>query len=423
MKRGIDLWLLVLCLGLVFGAGQVFAAEPIKIGVATSLGFIEGKEGLAAVEMAVEEINKAGGVKVGNESRPFKVISIDSRCAEPGVPVAEVVKAHKKLILDDKVNFIVIGSFRSEAAIACMDLVSQYKVPMLLGIAMSPVMEQKIGENYEKYKYTFRLCLNSVYLTHYLAGTMKYIDSQFGYKKVFIMNQDVAWARKTAEILTKNFFEKEGWQVLGTEVYPTGATDFSSGLIKAKGAGAQVILPIFDMPTSGVLVKQWKSMKLPALMAGFISPLAGPSAWNAFDKQIDGAMNCIFEVGNIPCAKVPKSVEFYENYQKKYGKPIESGHGPAPSYEMIFVLKEAIERAASLDPDKVVGELEKTDRQGVMGRVKFNDKHQVIFGNDPKETAMGAMAQWRAPGKRVIVYPESVAEDRITLPEGLQPAK
>jgi branched-chain amino acid transport system substrate-binding protein len=133
-------------------------------------------------------------------------------------------------------------------------------------------------------------------------------------------------------------------------------------------------------------------------------------------------MNCIFEIGNFPCTKVPKSVEFYDKYNKKYGKPIEAGHSPAPAYEMVYILKEAIERAGTLDSDKVVAELEKTDRSGAMGRIKFNDGHQVVYGEDPKETALGCMIQWRE-GKRVVVYPQSVAEGKIELPEGLKSLK
>jgi branched-chain amino acid transport system substrate-binding protein len=177
------------------------------------------------------------------------------------------------------------------------------------------------------------------------------------------------------------------------------------------------------MPQSGILVKQWKSMKVPALVAGFISPLAGPAAWKSFDQKIAGAMNSIFEIGNVPCPKVPKSVEFFEKYKKKYGKPIEAGHSPAPAYEMVHILKEAIERAGSIEGDKVVPELEKTDRMGAMGRIRFNKGHQVVYGNDPKETALGCMIQWRAPGERVVVYPQAVAEGKIQLPAGLKPVK
>ncbi len=399
------------------------AAEPIILGVPTSLGFLEGKEGLACVNMAVDEINEAGGVKVGNETRPFKVIAIDARGAEPGVPVSDVIRAHKKLILEDKADFIVFGSFRSECAIACMDVVAQHQVPMILGTAMSPGMQKKVTTDYDKYKYTFRACLNAVYLIKYLGGTMAYLNKEFGFNKVYIMNQDVAWARKTGDLMIKLVFEKMGWEVVGRQQYPTGSSDFSAGLMKAKAKGAQVILPIFDMPQSGILVKQWKIMRIPALMAGFISPLAGPGAWKLFDGKISGAMNCIFEIGNMPVPKVPKSVEFYEKYQKKYGKPIEAGHSPAPAYEMVYMLKEAIERAGSVNGDKVVAALEKTDRQGAMGRIKFGKDHQVIYGNDPEVEALGCMIQWQEPGKRVIVYPPSVAEAKIQLPEGLKSLK
>ena len=265
MKNKLYLLSFLLCLFVVWSTPvqNVNAAEPIILGVPTSLGFLEGKEGLFCVNMAVDEINAKGGVSVGGEMRPFKVVAIDARGAEPGVPVADVIRAHKKLILEDKANFIVFGSFRSEAAIACMDVVGQYKIPMLLGTAMSPAMQKKVEEDYDKYKYTFRVCLNAVYLIKYLGGTMGYLNKEFGFNRVFIMNQDVAWARKTAELMVKLVFDKMGWEVVGEQAYPTGASDFSSGLMKASSGGAQVILPIFDMPQSGILVKQWKSMRVP----------------------------------------------------------------------------------------------------------------------------------------------------------------
>ena len=63
MKREMGLFCIVLILGLVF-AFSAYGAEPMIIGVPTSTGFVEGKEGLAVVQMAVEEINAKGGVKV-----------------------------------------------------------------------------------------------------------------------------------------------------------------------------------------------------------------------------------------------------------------------------------------------------------------------------------------------------------------------
>ena len=59
------------------------------------------------------------------------------------------------------------------------------------------------------------------------------------------MNQDVAWARATAGIMTKIFKGKLKWDVVGHETFPTGASDFAPALMKAKMKGAQVIMPVF----------------------------------------------------------------------------------------------------------------------------------------------------------------------------------
>jgi len=401
-----------------------YAAEPIVIGVPTSLGFLEGKEAHKVVQMAVSEINAKGGVTVGGTKRMIKVVATDLRDAAPGVPVPEALLGLEKLILEQKPTAIVVGPFRSEALIAGMDLIAKYKVPMLGTIAMSPGSEAKLKKDPEKYKYIFRTCLNAVHLVKYLAGNMALINKQFGCNKVYVMHQDVAWARATADFVKKMYFDKAGWEVLGMEAYPTGTSDFSSALMKARAQGAQVIMPVFDMPQSGILVKQWKAMKVPALMAGFISPLAGSEAWNTFDGKIGGALNSIFELGSaIDSPKVPNSVKFYNKYQKTYGKPLQAGHGPAPAYESVYILAEAIERAGSLDPDAIVAELQKTDRMGVMGRIKFDEGHQVVYGMDPKETAVGLVFQWTEDGNRKIVFPEPIAEATIQLPPGLKSLK
>jgi len=425
MKR--CLWaagLLSFVLVLHFSALNGLAADPIVIGVPTSTGFVEGKEGLAVVEMAVEEINAKGGVKVGSEKRPFKVESIDIRDAAPGVPVPEALLGIEKIILEKKPAALLIGPFRSEALLAAMDIISKYKVPMIGAIAMTPASEEKVKKEPDKYKYIFRNCLNAKYLVQYLIGTMSFINKEFGFNKVYIMHQDVAWARATADGIAKNYFQKAGWTVVGQESYPTGASDFSSALMKVRSGGAQVILPIFDMPQSGILVKQWNSMKVPALMAGFISPLAGPGAWNTFEKKIGGAVNVNFELGSaISSKKVPASVEFLQAYQKKFGKPMEAGHGTAPSYESVYILKEAIERAGSIDPDAVAGEIKKTDRKGVMGRIKFDEGGQAVFGMDYNEAAVACVFQFNDKGEQVNVFPESLADAKIVLPAGLKSVK
>jgi branched-chain amino acid transport system substrate-binding protein len=69
-----------------------------------------------------------------------------------------------------------------------------------------------------------------------------------------------------------------------------------------------------------------------------------------------------------------------------------------------------------LDSDAVVKALEATDLMGVYGRIRFDPKsHQVIPSLDPKEGAVGTIFQWQA-GKRVVVFPQSIAMGEILLP-------
>lgn len=424
MKKTMLVFGMLALLQVCFSPMSCDANEPILIGLPTAVTALEGKECIKAVELAVEEINGKGGVNVGGVKRPLKVETLDLRDASPGVPVSEALLGMEKMITEKKVHAILIGPFRSESLIAGMDLISKYKVPFLGTIAMSPKSEEKVRESPEKYKYVFRVCLNAQSLVMYLAQALDFMKAEFGYDQLFVMTQDVLWAKATGKGTADLVESKMGYKIGGQEVYPTGASDFAAGLIKAKGQNAQIILAVFDMPQSGILLKQWKSMKIPAMVAGFISPMAGPGAWKIFEGKIGGLINTNFELGSaIPVQKYPPATNFFEAYLKKYGQPMEAGHGPAPSYDSVYVLAEAIERAGSLDPDKIADEIKKTDRQGVIGRIKFNEGNQVVYGNDPNQTALGCVSQWTEDGKRVIVYPQSIAEGSIKLPEWIKPAK
>lgn len=415
----------VICLfSVIFGLGSAIAEEPIIVGLPSSLTAIEGRESMKAAQMAIDEINAKGGVKLGNVKRPFKLVTLDLRDSSPGVPVAEALLGLEKIITENKPAALVVGPFRSEALLAGMDIIAKYKVPLLGTIAMSPKSEAKVKKNPEKYKYVFRVCLNAKYLVGYLAQSLGFLKGQFGFSKLFLMHQDVLWARATALGTAKVAGAKFGWKTVGTEAYPTGASDFAAGLSKARAKGAHVILTIFDMPQGGILLKQALAMKIPALLAGYIGPMCGSQAWKTFDGTIAGLLNSDYEIGSgIATEKYPPSEKFYNDYKKKYGVAIQSGHGPAPSYDAVYILAEAIERAGSLDPDKIVAELKKTDRRGVIGRTRFDEGNQVIYGSDPQKTAVGCVFQWSKDGRQVIVLPQPIAEGKIELPPWLKPVK
>ena len=415
-------WMVLLVAVLVILPGtHAWAQKPIVIGCPLSTAFLYGWDAERGATLAMEEINAQGGVDVGGKKRPFKIEVIDTRDLEPGVPVSEALLAVEKLILDKKADFLVGGPVRSEAALAAMSLLSKYKkVSILTTGVLTPAYHKTVAEKYDKFKYCFRIHGEAGNLVGEIFANFNELKEKYGFNNLFIMAQDVSHARGAAEII-KKVATKQGWNVTGLEIYPTGATDFSMGLLKAKKTDTQIINIWMDMPESAILLKQWYDMKLPALPFG--STLAAaeqPGFWKATDGKGEYTLCNVVNAGNAPSDATPWTMKFYDAYTKRWGVEPE-GLGTSSSYMAVYVLKDAIERAGSLKPDKVVAALEKTDMMGVYGRLRFDPKsHQVIPSNDPKEGAVGSILQWQDK-KRVVVYPKSIAKGEILLPPWMKP--
>ena len=418
-KQWVAVFSLVLVLvGLPFLVDQAKAAgKPIVIGAPLATAFLYGWDAERAMKLAAEEINAKGGVTVGKEKRPLKIEAMDTRDLEPGVPVSDALLVVEKLILEKNADFIVGGPVRSEGALAAMDLLSKYKkVSILTTGALTPAYQKRVEAEYDKFKYCFRISGEVGWM---VAGEfvpcLMDIKTKYGLSKLFIMVQDVAHARAAGDATGKMASEK-GWEIIGKEIYPTGTTDYSVGLLKARKDNAQVILIVMDMPESSILLKQWYDMKIPALPFGTIIAAAEqPGFWKATEGKGEYCLASVVNAGNAPSKATPWTMKFVDAYKKKYGLEPE-GYGTSSSYMAVYVLKDAIERAGSLSSDAVVAALEKTDLMGVYGRIKFNPKnHQVIPSVDPNEGAVGTIFQWQA-GKRVVVFPPKIAVGEIKLP-------
>jgi branched-chain amino acid transport system substrate-binding protein len=399
-------------------AGRALAAKPIVLGAPLSTAFLYGWDAERALTLAVEEINAAGGVDVKGEKRPFKVEVIDTRDLEPGVPVSEALLVVEKLILGKNADFIVGGPVRSEAALAAMDLLSKYKKISILSTGvLTPAYHARVGKEYDKFKYCFRISGEAIWMTKgEIIPCLLEIEKKYGLNSIYIMIQDVAHARWGGKTIAEDMAAK-GWHVVDKpEVYPTGTTDFSMGLIKAKKEKAQVILIWMDMPEASIILKQWYDMKLPALPFGsIINPAEQPGFWDATEGKGEYCLANLVNAGNAPSNATPWTMKFVEAYKKRWNIEPE-GYGTSSSYMVPYVLKDAIERAGSMKTDAVIKALEGTDMMGVYGRIKFNPKnHQIIPSLDPEEGAVGTVFQWQA-GKRVVVFPKKIAMGEIQLP-------
>jgi branched-chain amino acid transport system substrate-binding protein len=400
----------------ILPGSKVLAEKPIILGCPLSTAFLYGWDAERGIKLAVEEINAKGGVNVGGKKRPFKVEVIDTRDLEPGVPVSEALMAVEKLILEKKADFILGGPVRSEAALAAMPLLSKYKKISILSTGvLTPKYDALVAKEYDKYKYCFRIHGEAKQLVGEMFANFTALKEKYGFNNLFIIAQDVSHARGAAKVMNKVALKK-GWNVTGVEIYPTGASDFSMGLLKAKRTKTDIINIWMDMPESSILLKQWYDMKIPALPFG--STLAAaeqPGFWKATEGKGEYTLCNVVNAGNAPSNATPWTMKFYNAYTKKWNVEPE-GLGSSSSYMAVYVLKDAIERAGTLDPDKVISALEKTDIMGVYGRLRFNPKsHQVIPSSDPKEGAVGTILQWQ-DGKRIVVFPKSIAMGEIKLP-------
>ncbi len=389
--------------------------KPIIIGSPLSTAFLYGWDAERGIRLAVEEINAKGGVNVGGVKRPFKVEVIDTRDLEPGVPVSEALLAVEKLILEKNADFIVGGPVRSEAALAAMDLLSKYKkVSILTTGVLTPLYHKRVEENYDRYKYCFRITSHVGVMVNEFKTLLDEIKKKYGFKKAYIMVQDVEHARKGGDAMKKVMTET-GWEVAGMKIYPTGTTDFSVGLIEAGKAGVQILFLWMDMPESAILLKQWNEMKLKCLPMGFVNAAEQPGFWKATEGKGEYLIVNLVNGGNAPAKITPMTVKFVNAYKKRWGIEPE-GYGTSSSYMGVYALKEAIEKAGSTDPDAVIKALENIDIEGVYGRIRFDKKsHQVIPSLDPKEGAVTCIIQWQK-GKRVQIFPPKVASGKLMLP-------
>ena len=405
----------------VGGVSTAWAAKqggPIIVGAPVPRASAYGQNGERGMILAAEEINAAGGVNVGGVMRPLKLEIIDSRDEEPGVPTSEVLLAIEKLILQKKVDVIAGGPCMSECGMAAMDIYARYKTIDIVSIGCyTPSWDKKFAKNPEKYKYSFRESGSVKWYIKEALDLLQKIKEEHGFNKMFISIDDSLMCRKAAGIVEK-LAKKKGWEIVGIDKHPIGTTDYSVALGECKKSGAQVLFMWAYSPETSILLKQWADMEVPAIPIGFIGAAEDPGFWKATKGKGAYTIVTLSETGNVPTNVTPKGMKFYNAFKTRWGVPPRST-GCVSAYEAIYVLKDAIERAGTLDKDALITALEKTNLPAVRGTIRFDKNHQIIYGYDPKTSVLGCWAQWQ-DGKRVCVFPEVAATGKIKIPPWLK---
>ena len=403
------------------GVGVVHSqTKPIVVGCPVPRASAYGQNGERGMILAAEEINAAGGVKVGSTKRPLKLEIIDTRDEEPGVPTSEVLLAIEKLILQKKSDMIVGGPCMSECGLAAIDLYAKYKILDIVSIGCyTPGWDKKVSSDLSKYKYSFRESGSVAWYIKEGVDLLHDIKEKFGFTKMFISIDDSAMCRGAAEIV-KNLAVKDGWEMVGFDKHPIASTDYSVALGECKNSKAQVLFIWAYSPETSIMLRQWADMEIPALPIGFIGAAEDPGFWEATKGKGAYTIVTLSETGCTPSNVTPWTKKYYDAFLKRWKVPPRST-GCVSAYEGVYVLKDAIERAGSTETDALIAALEKTNLSAVRGTIRFDQNHQIIYGYDPKTSVLGNWVQWQ-DGKRVTIHPQAASMGSIQMPPWLKKA-
>jgi branched-chain amino acid transport system substrate-binding protein len=377
--------------------------DPIKIGVIAEAQAVAGSSIPQAAQLAADQINAAGGVN----GRQVEIISYDDHSS-----AAEAVRAFQRAATEDHVN-AVIASYISEIVLALEPWTGRLKTIMVTPGAASDVITQNIAKDYDNLKYTFHGYLTSTSIADAVCAPAKdLLVNDLHMKTAVVMSEDAAWTTPLdAEYL--KCLPEIGLKVLDHIRVSPDTTDFTPIFNKIEGEKPDVM--ITGIAHVGVQpTVQWKQQEVPVPMFGISAQATNSSFWNDTNGAVEGILYQAVSAADV--AVTAKTLPFVAAFKAKYGNvPSYCGY---TAYDEVYYIADAIKRAGSTDPDKLVDALERTDYVGTIGRVQFKGKdtpnpHALKVGPD---TITGLMLQWQG-GKQVNLWPAKVANGTLKFPK------
>ena len=355
-------------------AGIASAADTIKIGV--SGPFTGGSSSMGVsmrdgVRLAVEEINKAGGV-IG---RQLQIIERDDEAKnERGVQIAQ------ELINKEKVA-VTVGFINTGVALASQRFYQEAKIPVMNNVATGSLVTHQFDDQPENY--IFR---NAAHDSIQAPMVVEEAITRRKFKKVAILADSTNYGQLGRADLEKAM-ELKGVKAVATEKFNIKDVDMTPQLLKAKEAGAEAILtyaigPELAQIANGMTKLGWKVPMIGSWtlsMANFIDN-AGPGGEGARMPQTF-----------IQAPTTPKRQSFIISYLKSFNPKngrIDSPVSAAQGYDSIYLLVAAIKQANSTDGPAIKAALEdlKTPVEGVVTTYNkpFTAKdHEAITANIP----------------------------------------
>jgi branched-chain amino acid transport system substrate-binding protein len=389
MKK-LALALMSLALVMPWTSVPAMAQDTIKVGVILPLtggqaafGEIEKN----SFEMALEEINAAGGIA----GKKLEFLFED----DTGKP--EVARsAAEKLINKDKVVMLG-GGYGSSETFAVAGVAQQNEMPFLVNTGSA----DKITE--QKWDYVYRL---NPPVSDYTLGAESFLKEVVKPQTAAILYEDSNFGTSGAKDFEKTC-QDLGIKILVKEGYSKGGVDFKPLLVKVKEAKPDLIYMISYVMDASLLMNQ--SMELRVMPKIFMGGGAG-FTMPEFHKNAGKAANMVYSATlwyqTLP---YPGAKEYYDKYMKKFNKETEY-HG-AEAYAAAYVIADTFKRAKSTSQKDVRQALSETDLKTVFGPVKF-----IAYRSMTNQNQLPTyLVQW-IDGKQELVWPKEVASKPYVFP-------
>lgn len=394
VSRGLNSLLIVASLGL--SASVATAQEVIKFGAPLPLTGPLAPEAIKqqqGYDLWAEQANKAGGISVGGKKYKVEIVYTDYQSNTP-----RAVQTTEQMITQNNVNFL-FGPFGSGAAKAGSSVSEKYKVPTIAATASS-------SQVYDQgYKYLFGTFTPNDTLTTPLTQMVKAKAPDV--KKVAILARNDLFPLAIAQEMEKSA-KGNGLEVAYFEKYAIGTLDHSATLSQIKSLAPQWIF-VTGYINDLLLVK--KQMADQQIKATVVSMIAGPAYQEFIDAAGAGGENITSAAWWHPAAQYSGKDIFgtTANYVKLFKEKFKSEPDYAQASASVAgaLFQMAIEKAGSLDKDKVRDELAKMDVMTFFGPVKFGPTGQINSLEPPVFQLQG--------GKPVVLSPALIKQGEFKL--------
>lgn len=315
-----------------------------------------------AYEFAINKINAAGGVKVGDTKRKLVLKLYDNQS-----DVNLSVRQYTQLISQDKVN-LLLGPFASNFALADSAVSEKYQVPMVQGGGASDQIFSR------KFKYIFGTLAPA---SNYFASTIDMLKQLSpAPKTVALLYADDAFDVSVANG-TRPLVQKAGLKTVIDERYTSNASDFNSLLSQIKSADADTVLVAGHETEILNFVRQAESLAVAPKMYSFTVGVPSEDFRKALGKDADYAfgMTAWLPSASLKDRWFADAVQFAAAYKAKYG--YDPDYHAASGAADVEALAQAVENAGSVDPQKVRDAIAKLNFPSLYGTIVFADNGQI----------------------------------------------